>query len=85
MIYEVGKDGLVSPRGLPKGTRYTYFNKSKDLKIGVKVFASLFAGKRIGIITSTDSENFTGNNKGIFCQIDGKDTYISDIQWKILS
>lgn len=68
---------------LQVGTKYTDFNKKKDLKVGVKVFASLFAGKRIGTITSVTA-SLNPEDYGI-CLVDGQQTFISDIQYKILS
>ena len=76
-IYEVGDKSLFHPTGLKKGTKYKFFYSDTDLKINNKVFASLFAGKRIGIISHINEKDGT-------CIIDNKSTFISDIQYLII-
>ena len=79
-IFEITGKG-VEPLGMPIGTKYMFFEPDIDFKEGNKVYASLFAGKRIGRISEI-TEAY--NDEREYCLVDGLLTFISDIQYLIL-
>ena len=76
-IHTVSKESLLNPRDLKKKKKYRRFVLDIDLVIGNNVYASLWAGKRIGKLTEIIDKTY--------CKIEDKLTYISDIHYIILN
>lgn len=74
-IYEAGKDS-ITPDNMELGTRYTFFQTSRDLKVGVTVYV-----QGLGIVTITSLK--VGKAKD--CSLAGTmKIFHKDIQWLIL-